>query len=94
MAFRVVMLEVVFHLEACYSLKEKRSRLSGLRERFGKHKNMAVCEADYQNDHGRSLWAFVAIGQDKTVDKTLSFVEEHIEEYVDAVVVDIARQEL
>jgi hypothetical protein len=94
MAFRVTMLEVVFHIEACYSLKEKRSRLSGLRERFGKHVNLAVCEADFQDEHGRSLWAFVAVGQDKIVDKTLSYVEEHIEEYVDAVVVDIRRQEL
>ena len=94
MAFRVVLLEVVFHLEGCRSLKEKRSRLSGLRERFGKHKNLAVCEAEYQNEHGRSLWAFVAIGQDQTVDKTLAFVEEHIEEVVDAFVVDIGRQEL
>jgi len=94
MAFRVVMLEVVFHLEGCRSLKEKRSRLSGLRERFGRHKNLAVCEADYQDEYERSLWAFVAIGRDSIVDKTLSHVEEHIEDVIDAFVVDIARQEL
>ena len=94
MSFRVVLMEVTIHLESCYSLKEKRSRLSGLRDRFGKFKNLAVCEAEHQDEYERALWAFVAIGEHTVVDKTLSNVEEQLDDVIDGMVVDVRRQDL
>ncbi|MDJ0838309.1 MAG: DUF503 family protein [Acidobacteriota bacterium] len=94
MSFRIVLMEVMIYLEGCYSLKEKRTRLSGLRDRFGKFKNLAVCEADYQDEYERSLWAFVAVGQQTMVDKTLSNVEEQLDDVIDGMVVDVKRQAL
>ena len=94
MALRIVLLEVVFHLEGCTSLKEKRGRLSGLKDRIGKFRNVAVCESDYQDDHTHAQWAFVVAGSGQMVDKTIANVEEQVEESVDAQVIGINRQDL
>ncbi len=91
----IKMLEVEFQLDGCGSLKEKRSRLSGLRERFGRQTNLAVCEIGLQDVHGRALWAFVAAGGTTAlVDKTLAKLEEQMEEMLDAIIVHSASQEL
>ncbi len=87
---RVGMLIVEFQLPGCHSLKEKRSRLAGLRDRFGKQTNLAVCESDFQNEHQRAEWSFVAIGSErKVVEQTLRKVENHVESQVDAVIINI-----
>ncbi|MBW2712752.1 MAG: DUF503 domain-containing protein [Deltaproteobacteria bacterium] len=87
---RVGMLIVEFHLPGCHSLKEKRGRLVGLRDRFGKQTNVAVCESDFQNEHQRAEWSFVATGAErKVVEQTLRKIENHVETHVDAVVVNI-----
>jgi uncharacterized protein YlxP (DUF503 family) len=56
----VRLLTVNFHLGGCRSLKEKRQRLKGLKDRFGRSPNVAVCESDYQDVHQRAQWSFVA----------------------------------
>ena len=92
---KVVMLTVDFYLDGCRSLKEKRSRLSGFRERFGKQAQLALCECGFQDDHKRSRWAFVAVSSNsKVVDKIFSGLEDYLQEEVDARVVDLAREEL
>ncbi len=89
---QVAMLIVEFHLPGCHSLKEKRHRLLGLRDRFGKQTNVAACESDFQNEHQRAEWSFVATGTErKVVEQTLRKIENHIESNVDAVVVDLQR---
>jgi uncharacterized protein YlxP (DUF503 family) len=45
----VRLLTVNFYLGGCRSLKEKRQRLKGMRERFGRTFNVAVCESDYRS---------------------------------------------
>jgi len=91
----VKMFQVEFYLEGCCSLKEKRSRLSGLRDRYGKQTNLAVCEHGFQDVHSRALWAFVAVGSTiALVDKTLANLEEQMEEMVDALIVHSSFQEL
>ena len=92
---KIEMLTAVFYLEGCYSLKEKRRRLSGLRHRFGRQSNLAVCESDYQDDLNRSQWSFIAAASDgRIVDKTLSAVEIYLDEEVDAVLAGLEREEL
>ncbi len=86
------MLIVEFRLPGCHSLKEKRHRLLGLRDRFGKQTNVAVCESDFQDEHQRAEWSFVAASADrKVVEQTLRQIENHIESNIDAVVIDVQR---
>ena len=37
------------HLEGCQSLKEKRARTRGVRDRFGRLSQVAVCESDFSD---------------------------------------------
>lgn len=86
---------IEFDLPGCRSLKEKRSRLGGLRERFGKKTNLAVTECGGQDNHGYARYAFVAAASDAVaVERILSGVEDKVEEVVDAYVSDSYREEL
>jgi hypothetical protein len=78
---------VDFHLSGCRSLKEKRHRLSGIRDRFGKERNVAVCESDYHDLHQQAQWSFVAIGLNRRkVEKILAAIELSLQTGVDAVI--------
>ena len=84
-----------FHLPGCRSLKEKRHRVRGIRDRFGRQPNLAVCESDYQNDHRRTQWSFIAVADDqKTVDRMLASLEERLGMAVDGVIVALQREHL
>ncbi|CAM2068284.1 DUF503 domain-containing protein [Sulfidibacter corallicola] len=88
-------LTVEFRLEGCRSLKDKRRRLVGLRHRFGRATNVAVCESNYHDVHDRSEWTFVVTGTDQTiVERTLSHIEDRIENNVDAIVMGFERESL
>lgn len=90
---RIGVLTVSFALPGCRSLKEKRQRLSGLRERFGRHTNVAVCESDHADAHQRAEWSFVATAQSvPLIDQTLTEIERRILESVDAQVTHFARE--
>jgi hypothetical protein len=78
-------LTLVFQLEGCASLKEKRQRLGGLRDRFGRQPNIAVCESSEQDALQRAQWSFVAVaGSKPLVDQLLAAVESFVAEFVDA----------
>ena len=83
----IVMMVVDFHLPGCRSLKEKRQRLSRIRDRFGKKSYLAVCESDYQDAHRQAQWSFVAVGVDrKKVEQTLAEVELFLDTGLDALI--------
>lgn len=64
-------------MRGCRSLKEKRARLRGLRDRLGKLPTVAIAESSYQNDHDRSEWSIVVLAQNnKLFDQTLSTLED------------------
>jgi uncharacterized protein len=87
------LLRVSFLLPGCRSLKEKRQRLGGLRERFGRQVNVAVCETNFQDVHDRAEWSFVAVAlTTRLVEQILSDVEQRIIETVDATVAQIVRE--
>ncbi len=87
------LLTLDFQLPGCCSLKEKRHRLGGLKDRFGKIANLAVTESAHHDQHQLSQWSFVAIGTDATVlEKVLTSVETHASTQLDAVVIDCQRQ--
>jgi len=86
-------LNIDFRLEGCRSLKDKRQRLSGLRERFGRTPNLAVFESDYQDVLQRAEWTFVAGAASATiVEQLLAGVERDVHELVDAEVIGMHRE--
>ncbi len=89
----VALLSISFHLSGCTSLKEKRSRLRGMKDRFGRQPNMAVCEAAHADSLTRSEWWFVATSSDRqVVERMLTSVERDVQDHVDAEVVHIHRE--
>ncbi len=86
-------LSLDFHLVGCGSLKEKRRRLGGLRDKFGRIVNLAVCESDYQDAHQRARWSVVAVASDaRVVERSLAEVERWAAQSVDATLVDLQRE--
>jgi uncharacterized protein len=84
---------VEFHLDGCRSLKEKRQRLQGIRERFGRAVNVAVCESDHQDLLQRAEWMFVAAsaGSD-VVERMLADIERNLQASVDAQLINVRRE--
>jgi len=81
----VILLVLDFHLHGCLSLKEKRSRLQGLRQRFGKGTGVAVSESDHQDSHTHAQWSFVATSTDPlVVRRSLQEIEDYAAQSVDA----------
>lgn len=84
---KIRLLEVEFHLPGCRSLKEKRHRTRGIRDRFGKQANLAVAECGYQNEHQRALWAFVILASDSgSLDRAAADLENRLELTVDGAI--------
>ena len=89
----IAALRVEFMLHGCRSLKEKRQRLGKLRDKFGKHTALAVCESDFADNPNRAEWTFVAVSSNATVvEKTLQEVESYVGYELDAVVCDVERR--
>ena len=92
---KIGLLVLDFHLEGCRSLKEKRRRLLGIRDKIGKNPNVALCESDYQNNHQAAQWAFVALSYDgRVADQILDSIEEQIDATVDAYISNTHRTHL
>jgi len=87
------LLKAEFYLDGCRSLKEKRQRLQGLRERFGRAPNVAVCESHHQDLLQRAEWTFVALsaGAD-VVERVLADIERELQTLVDAELISIHRE--
>lgn len=92
---RIDLMIVEFHLQGCTSLKDKRSRLRGMRDRIGRQRSVAVAEIDYQNTLVRSEWAFLVMAQNQQlVDKILMKIEKDLTSQVDASIVAMHREKL
>ena len=86
-------LRIDFRLGGCRSLKEKRQRLAGMRERFGRMPNLAVFESDHHDVLNRAQWTFVAgAASAQVAEQLLAGIERDVQELVDAEVVDIRRE--
>lgn len=89
----IALLRVDFYLSGCRSLKEKRQRLNGVRERYGRASNVAVSESDHQDLLQRAQWTFVATAASRdVVDRALSDIERNLQGTVDAELVAIRRE--
>lgn len=93
MSLKAGYLIIEFYLAGCGSLKEKRKRISGLRQKLGKSPNIALCESDFMDEHKRSQWSFIAVSNDKkVVENLIDSIESRIEELVDARVTNVKRE--
>lgn len=86
-------LTLSFSLPGCRSLKEKRQRIGGLHERFGRNPAVAVCESGELDWHDASEWSFVVVGVTRReIESVYSQIEEKIQSTVDARVMDAVRE--
>jgi uncharacterized protein YlxP (DUF503 family) len=84
-----------FSLPGCSSLKEKRQRMGGMHERFGRNPAVAVCESGELNRHDASEWSFVVVATTKReIESLCSQIEEKIQRSVEARVMDVTREVL
>jgi len=89
------LLSVNFRLGGCRSLKEKRQRLKGIRDRYGRPPNVAVCESDFQDSHQRAQWTFIATASSANiVEQALADIVRNLELSVDAELIDVHRERL
>ncbi|HSH56768.1 MAG TPA: DUF503 domain-containing protein [Halomonas sp.] len=88
-------LTLTISLPGCRSLKEKRQRMGGLHERFGRNPAIAVCESGELDRLDASEWTFVAVAPAKSqVEALLSEIEDKIQRSVDGRVMEATREML
>jgi len=91
---KLTVLEVTFRLEGCQSLKEKRSRMSGLK-RLKEQEQVLVFESDYQDQHQISKWTLVAgASSERVVDQIVDQLEAKLEDLVDATICGLERGDI
>lgn len=90
---KVAVLKALIRLPGCRSLKEKRGRLGGLRERYGRNPQLAVCEADHHDVHDLASWAFIgAAASAVVVEQILAEVMNDLPLRVDGEVISFTRE--
>ncbi|GEK47097.1 DUF503 domain-containing protein [Bisbaumannia pacifica] len=82
-------------LPGCRSLKEKRQRMGGLHERFGRQPAVAVCESGDLDRLEASEWTFVAMATtSQKVESLLAEIEDKVQRGVDGRVMEATRERL
>ncbi|VUD48660.1 hypothetical protein TDB9533_01278 [Thalassocella blandensis] len=61
------LLKLELRLSGCSSLKQKRQTLNAIKDRFGKHKNVAVTESNFNDVHQRAELSFICMSNDKSL---------------------------
>lgn len=88
----IALLELSFSLPGCRSLKEKRQRVGGLHEKFGRNPALAITEVGNRDLHQQSDWAIVVVGNTKKeVQSLLDQVLEKAERTVDAQLISMSQ---
>lgn len=89
----IAILTFTFSLPGCSSLKEKRQRVGGLHERFGRNPAVAVCESGELSRHDASQWSFVVVGMTKReVEALCSQIEDKVQSTVEGRIMDVVRE--
>ncbi len=86
-------LTIQVSLPGCSSLKEKRQRMRGLHERFGRNPAVAVCESAQRDQLDASEWSFVVVGLTvQEVESLCSEIEDRMQRIVDGRIMDVRRE--
>ncbi|MGR4068733.1 DUF503 domain-containing protein [Halomonas sp. LR3S48] len=89
----IAILTLHVSLPGCASLKEKRQRMGGLHERYGRNPAVAVCESGEHDRLEASEWTFVAVGNERQkVESLCSEIEDKVQRTVDGRVMDVTRE--
>jgi uncharacterized protein len=89
----IALLNLTFQLPGCHSLKEKRGRLRGMKDRFGKLNNLAVSETGLHDVLDQAQWSFLSLGQDRAqIDRMFSSIEQYAGGELDAVLLETRRE--
>ena len=92
---RILRLTIAFQLPACHSLKDKRRRLQGLRDRFGSKPNIAVSESAWHDRHDCAQWTFVVVGENpRVVEAVQDSILSYASQFLDAIVTHSDREYL
>jgi uncharacterized protein len=92
---QIHILTLGFMLPGCRSLKEKRQRMGGLHERFGRQPAVAVIESGFRDSHNQAEWSFVLVGEThRDLAALSSETERRALSVVDAELVQVDRAEL
>jgi len=87
MIIGLLLLEI--YLPCSHSLKEKRKRLSSLRDRLRKRFNVAFSELDYQNKWQRTKIGIVTVNQQKKfVENLLNKIKVDAENLIDGEIIN------
>jgi len=91
----IVVMTIRISLPGCRSLKEKRQRMGGLHERFGRNPAVAVCESGALDSLETSEWTFVVTGIDgRQVESLCQEIEDKLQRTVDGRVLEVTRERL
>lgn len=85
-------LTLTFSLPGCGSSKEKRQRIGGMHERFGRNPAIAVCESGEHNRHDASEWSFVVVTSKREVESLCRQIEDKIQRTVDGRVMNVTQE--
>ena len=89
----IAIVTITFTLPGCASLKEKRTRMGGLHQRFGKNPAVAVCESGERDRHDASEWTFVVVQTSKREVESLSAqIEDKIQGTIDGRIMSIEKE--
>ncbi|SDJ59006.1 DUF503 domain-containing protein [Billgrantia gudaonensis] len=89
----IAILTVSISLPGCRSLKEKRQRMGGIHERFGRNPAVAVCESGERDRLDASEWTFVVVAQEsQKVESLCNEIEERLLRSVDGRVGEMTRE--
>lgn len=89
----IAILTVSISLPGCRSLKEKRQRMGGIHERFGRNPAVAVCESGERDRLDASEWTFlVAANESQKTESLCSEIEEKLLRSVDGRLGDMTRE--
>lgn len=64
---QVYLINVDIRLPGCRSLKEKRSRVTRLKKRFGRESHIAIAEDEQQDNHRLSSFQLVLLAPDSAL---------------------------
>ncbi|MCE8026571.1 MULTISPECIES: DUF503 domain-containing protein [Halomonadaceae] len=91
----IAVLTLDVSLPGCASLKEKRQRMGGIHERFGRNPAVAVCESGQHDRLEASEWTFVVTGNERQkVESLCSEIEDKLQRTVDGRVLKVSREML
>ncbi|WP_148254766.1 DUF503 domain-containing protein [Aidingimonas lacisalsi] len=91
----LTVLTLTISMPGCRSLKEKRQRMGGLHERFGRNPAVAVCESGGHDRLDLSEWTFVVTGNERrNVEAIVSEIEDKIQRTVDGRLIEATRETL